>query len=411
MLTIRLESTIDNKDSVFYNKLFLFDSKAGKIKTYITEPFELSRDFDISQIEKRFNVNLQAPYKFVVNNKVNNGYSFPFKIYIDITDKCQLDCKHCLNKRLNLNNEISYEKINDIIDECDKHGVFFVKLGGGESLLHPNILDIIRDFSKKNILVSLSTNGYLIDEDVAKIFKKYNVKTSISLEGPKKINDYIRGEGHFETAINALKILKENDCNVVLRVTLTRFMLSEKYVYEMIDLAKKNNVKLKISYCRPAGNAIGNELLIKYEDRDKYLEIIKILNDERFKDTIIMDEGMQLKQDPALSKLLYNDRICGAANRSFHINSSSKMSPCVFLGDDYLEENSNYKKGDIGEYWSEKKGTKIRKIRNINIPKLCTECTRLCSYECLATRLYFTNSFEKSDPNCLKGAEKCLKLK
>ena len=411
MLTVRLESTIDDCDRVLYNKLFIFDSSQGKINVYTTSPFELNGDCSFEQIQRIFDVKITEPYKFIINKKVKDSYSFPFKIYIDITDKCQLNCKHCLTKNLNLSNELEYEKIKDIIDECDKNGVFFVKLGGGEPLLHPNIFKIIEDLSEKNILVSLSTNGYLINDRTAKFLKKNNVKVSVSLEGPKEINDYIRGKGHYDNAIRALKILKENDCNVVLRVTLTRFMLDKNYIYQMIELAKENDVKLKISYCRPAGNAIDNELLINYEDRKKYFEAIELLNEKQYEDIILLDEGMQLKQDKSLESILYNDRICGAANRSFHINSAAKLSPCVFLGDNYLEKESNYEKGDIERYWSEEKGTKIRNIRNVSIPNKCSNCYRLCKYECMATRLYFNGTFEECDPNCLGGFEKCLKLR
>lgn len=412
MLTIRLESTIDSSNDILYNKLACFNPLDGDINVFTTEPFhlkEISNDDD--KIIKKFNINITEPYKLIINDKVKNSYSFPFKIYIDITDKCQLNCKHCLTKKLNLQNEIEYEKIKDIIYECKEHGAFLVKLGGGEPLLHPNILDIIKGFSDANMLVSLSTNGYLINDNLAKFMKKYNVKVSISLEGPKEVNDYIRGRGHYEAAIRALKVLKRNNCNVILRVTLTRQMLDENKIYEMINLAKENGVKLKYSYCRPAGNAIDNQLLISFEDREKYFKIIELLNDEKYKDIILLDEGMQLVQDSKLKNLLYNDRICGAANRSFHINSLSKISPCVFLGEEYLEDKSNYEKGDIEKYWKEEKGTKISEIRSISMPIMCSNCDRLCKYECMATRLYFNRNFEKNDPNCLKEMKRCLKQK
>ena len=411
MLTVRLESTIDDSDKILYNKLVVFDSNTCDIRVFVTEPFELDDDCTISKIEKIFGFNLDEPYKFIINDKVKNSYSFPFKVFVDITDNCQLDCKHCLNKELNMHNQLDYTTMKSIVEECDKHGVFFVKLGGGEPLLHPNIFEIIKDFSDANIAVSLSTNSYLINDAVAKYFKEYHVKVSVSIEGPKDINDYIRGTGHYDVALNALKILKENDCNVILRVTLTRYMLDVDKMMEMINLANSYGVKLKVSYCRPSGSAIDNELLINYEDKEKYYEIIKLINDDKYRNLIIMDEGMQIYQDPKLVDLLYNGRICGAANRSFHINSSSKVSPCVFLGDEFLEQDSNYESGDIERYWSGEKGTKIKEVRNITIPSACVNCDRLCKYECMATRKYFNNSFDKSDPNCLRGVQKCLKLK
>ncbi len=413
MLTIRLESTLGKDYVDYYNKLFVFDSNTGSLKAYETNPFKLENK-NLDEVLKEFNVTFDKsiPYKYVINETIDRSYSFPFKLFVDITDKCQLNCEHCLTKKLNLNNELSIETLRDVIAECNEHGLFFVKIGGGEPFMHPNIYEIIEKFHQAGMYVSLSTNGILIDDTAAKVLRDNKVKVSISIEGPRNINDIIRGQGHFDIAMNALDILKKNGCNVILRVTLTRYMLNEDYLYELINLAKEKNVKLKVSYCRPAGNAIDNHLLIQYEDYEKYNSIINILNDPAYEEIIIMDEGMQIKQDPGLRELLYNGRICGAANRSMHINSEGKIAPCVFLGQNYIETNSNYQYGDILRYWSEEEGSKFNDVRIIPTPKTCENCNRLCSYECLATRLYFNNNPEINDPNCLKEVKiKCLKAK
>lgn len=408
MLTIRFESTLENKKDHVYNKLFIFDNKTSNLKVVTFNPMYIDENITKEHIEYLFNVEINDDYKIIMNKPLADTYSFPFKVYVDVTDKCQLECKHCLTKELNNCNELDMNQLQSIIDECNEHGAFLVKIGGGEPLLHPNIEEIIKKFTEAGLKVSMSTNGLLVDENIAKMLKKYRVKTSVSFEGPRELNDYIRGEGHFDAALKALETLSKEGCDCYLRITLTRHMLDEEKMKEMINLARSMNVKLKISYCRPAGNALDNDLLIKYEDQDKYYKIIKMINRDEYKDLISMDEGMQINQDPTLIDMLYNDRICGAANRSFHINTKGNISPCVFLGNDYKEEDSNYQKGDIESYWSEEKGTKFRKVRNIQMPKVCKGCYRLCKYECTATRLYFNHDTEKNDPNCLGGMKKCL---
>lgn len=409
MLIIRFESTNGNKEEKLYNKIIIFNSNEEKIDVKEFEPQHIDLD-NYQGVLAKYGINYNNA-KIVFNDIIDNSYSFPFKLYLDITDSCQLNCKHCLTQKLNLKNQLNKEQLFSIIDECDKHGAFFVKLGGGEPLLHPNIFEIIKKFYSIGMRVSLSTNGIIVNDKIAKFLKENKVKTSVSLEGPKEINDYIRGYNHYEKAINALKILKQNNCECLLRVTLTRQMLDEDRMLEMIKLAKELNVRLKISYCRPAGNAIDNDLLIKYEDKDKYYNIIKLINRTEYKDLILMDEGMQLYQDPELKKMLYNDRICGAANRSFHINTLGEISPCVFLGENYKETGSCYKYGDILKYWNETIGENFCKVRDITMPNVCVNCDRLCKYECLATRLYFNENSEINDPNCLRGIKKCLKQK
>jgi len=414
MQIIRLESDRFQKGNN-YNKLLIFNSKINNLFAYQTDIFVLIEKYNLDEILKDFNVNnfdFNDEYKIIANNKIKDSYSFPFKIYIDITDKCQLKCKHCLTKYLNLGNELELDRIKKIAKECEERGAFYVKLGGGEPLLHPQIFEIIKMFREIGMQVSLSTNGYLMSQKTAEFLAAHKVKISISIEGPKELNDYIRGEGHYNKALETLKILKNANCNVLLRITLTRKILNIHYIQEMINLALKNNVKLKFSYCRPAGNALDNELLIRHDDYQKYYEVLKLINDPIYKNLIIMDEGMQFYQPFELANMLYGNRICGSANRSMHINSQGIISPCIFLGEDFIEENSNYEYGDIYNYWTENKGTKFRKVRDINIPSECTECSRLCKYECLGTRYNVNHNFENPDPNCLKEVlKKCKTIK
>ena len=338
---------------------------------------------------------------YIQNPILDSCYSAPFKIYIDITDSCQLNCKHCLTKKLNNGHELSLEKLKDIADECAELGVFYVKLGGGEPLLHKHFEAVVEYFRKSGVFVSVSTNGYLINEHSAKFLAKHNVKTTVSVEGTKTIDEMIRGKGHFEIALKALKCLKENGVDVALRVTLTRYILNVDCILELIQIAKDNEVPLKVSYCRPAGSSIDNDCIIKDSDYDEYRSVISFLNEEKKYYPILLDEGMMYSQPKELEWILYKGRICGAANRSMHINSCGNISPCVFMGDEYIEKDSCYQRGDIALFWREQKGTRFRIIRQVETPSKCVDCCRKCKCECLATRLYFSGSFQGEDPNCL----------
>ena len=110
------------------------------------------------------------------------------------------------------------------------------------------------------------------------------------------------------------------------------------------------------------------------------------------------------EQPDDLKSFVYRNKICGAANRSMHINSKLEISPCVFLGEEFKETKS-YKAGDIEKYWAHGKGKQFERVREISISKTCEECKRLCKNECTATRLFFNKSIGISDPNCLKRKE------
>lgn len=84
------------------------------------------------------------------------------KIYIEITNACNLNCSFCIkNKRkinyMTLNNyKIIINKIKDYTKEIYLHIL-------GEPLLHPEIINFIEYGNQNNLLVNITTNGYLIN--------------------------------------------------------------------------------------------------------------------------------------------------------------------------------------------------------------------------------------------------------
>ena len=404
MVIVRFENdSYDGKNDDYINKLVFFDQESGMIKVKKLER-QMNTKTEYSQINviiKSCFSNDKVRYRIIDLPPVEGSYSSPFKLYIDITDKCQLNCSHCLTKYLNKNNEIPISTIKEIAEECEKLGIMHVKLGGGEPTLHNNFEEILKIFSNAGCYISMSTNGYTIDDKMAKKLKEFNVKTTVSIEGNEEIDNKIRGHGHFEKAIEALKILKNNNVDAKLRVTLTREILDKDIVNEIISFADKYDTKVKFSYCRPSGSSIYNKMLINYNDYEKYFEIINILNSKENSKKVLLDEGMMLEQPNSLKSFIYRNKICGAANRSMHINSKLEISPCVFLGEEFKEEK-NYKSGDIEKYWTQKKGNQFQRVRKISIAKACEDCKRLCKNECTATRLFFNKNINIADPNCLK---------
>ena len=84
------------------------------------------------------------------------------KIYIEITNNCNLDCDFCIkNKRKNMIMDINdYKYIIDKIKDNTKEIYLHVL---GESLMHKDINDFIDYAYNNNLLVNITTNGYLIN--------------------------------------------------------------------------------------------------------------------------------------------------------------------------------------------------------------------------------------------------------
>ncbi len=92
------------------------------------------------------------------------------RVYIEVTNKCNLSCSTCMRNVWNVQYgrmaEETFERILLGLDEFqEKPELFFG--GYGEPLSHPRILDLIECAKKRGYRVSLITNGILLTELIA----------------------------------------------------------------------------------------------------------------------------------------------------------------------------------------------------------------------------------------------------
>ena len=138
---------------------------------------------------------------------------------INITNRCNLKCKHCFvfregtpNTPTDKNEMPAEEMIKQIKKYKKKHGIQRMVWMGGEPLLRKDVLKLgIKLFPQNTI----TTNGTL---PLINLGPK--IKWVVSLDGPEEINDEIRGKGTFKKVIKNLNNLPEDfvgdlQCNCV----------------------------------------------------------------------------------------------------------------------------------------------------------------------------------------------------
>ena len=133
----------------------------------------------------------------------------------DITNKCNLRCKHCFNSSGDAEKYCFEDELTD--DECIKLAkeIAMVKpqqlcICGGETLLRSVIFDVIKILSDAGICVNMVSNGILMTDEVAKRLKESGINdVQISIDGLGSQHDKFRNkEGAFKAAVNAVECLK-----------------------------------------------------------------------------------------------------------------------------------------------------------------------------------------------------------
>jgi len=124
------------------------------------------------------------------SNYEKQGIHVPPMMIYSVTSRCNLHCKGCYHHslRTGLHEELSTEKMENVIKEAGELGISFIILAGGEPLVRRELIDICGSYP--NIQFLIFTNGMLIDDDlVARLDKQRNIIPVISLEGNQAETD------------------------------------------------------------------------------------------------------------------------------------------------------------------------------------------------------------------------------
>lgn len=172
----------------------------------------------------------------------------PISVELQIITRCNLRCAHCLQAEYG--KIMPFKKVKRILETLSQAGVFEIKLTGGEALLHPDFLKIIRLCRKNNFAVDLITNATLIDKTIVdELAKLKGVAVLVSLEGVGKDNDKIRGQGVFEKVSQAIKLLRAKGIHVEISTTLSKANLDKKE--EVIAFAGEMGVPCNFNLFKP----------------------------------------------------------------------------------------------------------------------------------------------------------------
>ena len=88
----------------------------------------------------------------------------PRTVSIAITNDCNANCSFCHIPKGKL--YLDKDFVTEICKTLDKIGTFDVAIGGGEPLLHPEIVDICKTvWNETKLGISITTNGQLLTKD------------------------------------------------------------------------------------------------------------------------------------------------------------------------------------------------------------------------------------------------------
>lgn len=350
--------------------------------------------------------NNSTPYNFIKNIYIDmfdfntiKKISFPIQIGINLTEKCNLNCTHCSKVPGN----VDLKDWKEIIDICDQNQVLNIYLTGGEPLLHPEIIEIIKYIKSKNISITILTNGLLLNDEMCDVLEKIldpNLDLiQISLDNIYEKYNIQRKNGEFSDIEKSIEIVLKHNINVLINTVVCES--NQNDLQKICKFCYKKGIKnIRFS------PLVINENTIEKQAVDDVVikEFNKIINEYKnsklkiYGDPITNVYSLLLKHKNILNKNLFVDKfICPEGIFSCEIDVFGDIYGCTYFKG-LCKPITNIKDKNLKKRLTEYKN----RSKSIELPKHCKTCEFIneCSGGCPAQRIFKLKTNKKVNKIC-----------
>ncbi|MGX8795371.1 radical SAM protein [Fusibacter sp. JL298sf-3] len=353
--------------------------------------------------------------------------SAPLFVDVSITNKCDLNCLYCYAcAEISKNEFLPIAEVKKLFDQLEKMGVHYIRIAGGEPLLHPDIKAIIELISNYSFLCSISTNAISLNEELVSLIKRSNIDwVVVSLDGPTEaINNMTRGG--YSLVMDGIKLLVKHGVKTRIASVLTSKNYME--IKKMVELSLELNVQgIGFLLFSLVGRASMNQEKIEL-DLSAQMTAIRTINECKKKSKIPINvvfpheshipwelESALIREDIeefwGKSTLSFTERVigCKAGVTTCSIASNGDVYGCEQLMNFEELKAGNIRENKFSEIWEN--SSIFKKIRDMKISDLSEDCVSCnmkgCGGGCRAIAYTQTNNLYGKDSRCeILGANK-----
>lgn len=286
------------------------------------------------------------------------------------------------------------EKIR-LIKEMSEIGIKHIGLSGGEPLIHKDLPIILREIFDHGMTITMVTNGTIKDGDLLDLLYRYGVFLYVSIDGPRKIHDRLRGSGVYDRVMETINALRNKGIEYATIMAVSRY--NYKYTGEHIDIAYKVGAEhAAIIPVMPSGRAYLTSLWINASEY--YSSIMKALDRAReihYPISFWCTPFLRLVSNYENSWTYY----CRTM-KTVDIGCSGELLPCDVL--DVTISNACIKglKKALNEYYNNPIINNI--VYPKKLPEKCMKCIikEFCRGGCYARSFILRGGFNEGDPLC-----------
>lgn len=371
----------------------------------------LGREISLEKLMSILFRHPEASFMSLINNirqRFLLGREFslmPSAIVVEITYSCNLRCKTCwfygnsgILKEKAAAESLNFEQLKKLADNVSFYKPY-IYVTGGEPLINKATIPFINYAKKKGLVTGLVTNGTLLTkENAEKLIDADLDFITVSIDGPEKIHNSIRGMDCFNKTVQGIKNIvaaKNGKKYPIVTINCTISDYNYEYLEEIVKLGDdvkadivalqhpcfllKNTIKAHHNIFKKLFDKSDN-LIDGYENNsaskinvEKLYRIINRIKNMKKRTDLRLYQDFSFKQMKNYyeKEIAINEK-CIAPWFSATIKPNGDITPC--LG--YVVGNIN--KESFMDVWNNKRFKNFRNI--LNKRKFFPGCIRCCGF-------------------------------
>ena len=313
---------------------------------------------------------------------------FLSNIYLNMTQKCNLHCIYCYaSARTEHGKEnLVFNDYKKILNEAKSiSSEITITFTGGEPFLSENTLPVAEYAKSLGMETKILTNATLISEknvkDICKVFKYFQISMD---ESTSALHNHYRGKDSFERTIKAIELLKSNDADVKIAMTVTK-----ENFFDIHAMNEKWGGYLTFQPLFPMGRAENDKNVLSGIE---YYDVLS--SNEKIRPFSDINGIIQAHRE---NRTIHK---CAMGDGEISISCTGDVYPCQLLhyDDFYL---GNIREQSLDEIYNSEKNNKF-KIHTVDCIEKCKtyDFKYLCGAACQARHFSETGSIDKAGDFC-----------
>jgi len=305
----------------------------------------------------------------------------PQQVSIEVTRRCPLECQHCYNNLPMGDHDARSREMTTVehfrmLDELVEMGCFWLLYTGGEIFARKDFLEIYTYAKQKGFLITLFTNGTLINEKIADYLVEWPpFAIEITLYGRTKetYEALTQIPGSYEKCLRGIELLRERHLPLKLKTVATS--INKHEISAMRRFAEEGlGVEFKCDgQINPRIDCSQSPLAVRLTPE----EVVALdLNAPKG----ISEYRRLVKHDfdnpPSLAQI-DTTYFCGGGMNSFAVNAYGEMGICVIS----QQETFDIRQSGLKPAWEHslhdvrtRKRTRVTKCIQCRIQSICGMC-------------------------------------